>query len=362
MKISLPYIALCQYKETARKMPVPGNVIFQVECDIDVVERMDAPVVVQIAATSKHPAVDVRHYEGEYYVPAHYDEHMDNLEPATLSSLENYSSHGERLAFVSMLRSIITESHGDYGFNAYQQMFMKLNDADQVLPGWRQTISVDKIFGVVSDTASQIEIMEKTRAAYESNIIIDGVFWRRCEEPRYIAMISNFGTVACSVRVSVEPLTLEPTFDLRPINAFGNEQRTLIFRLDRFDDLEDAIKQYQPYGMELAYDFTLPEIRDSSVLSFNDEAFSLQRNAAAALERGWENLKAETDAGAFAWADLRKAFTVSVGNPDDDNLDALAEKMQTMASTTNDNDVKQTLKNSLKRWEMRPLYVQSHRM
>jgi hypothetical protein len=344
-------------------MPVLGNVIQYVECDIDDVDRFDAPVVVQIAATDKTPAVDVRYYQGSFYVPAHQDEQCGEMTPAIAAANGCYEMHGKRVSIISMLRSIIKEAHGDYSVSAYQHMVMRLNDADRKLPGWQDTVSVDNIFCIIeSEYINSTKIKEDAKAAYETNIIIDDVFWRKCAEPRYVATISSFGNVTCDVRVSVEPLTLGPTFDLKQINEFGNEQGNLVFRLDRFDDLEDAIKGYQSGKVDLNYEFTQPSINDSSILSFNDEAYSLQRNAAFAVERGWEGLKSDTDSAAFAWADLRKVLSLSVNDGDDDSLDLLADKMQNFAASTNDEDIRNALQSSLKRWEMRPLYVQSHRM
>jgi len=330
-----------------------GYVTYLVDVNIPELDDDAAPVVAEIKQFGA--TIPVRKYADQFYVPL--------IEQSTEGQVVLEFDHLKRAnwpdysgALVQMLRSALNDGGASdmsapYGYWAHQNMFTSLKGSD----GGGHAVYVPEADVRWSTVTEEDRVARERTAisAYQSCRIIDGILYRPCAEPRYVAKM-RWGYV--QIDICFDEIEHGKALGLKKEEEYGPPMELASFRLDRYDDLGDyldarATKNFERYVIG-GLDVTL---NDLSAFTYDDEANDLIRSAIWIIEEDHQFLMKASDDAILAWAELKRKVAHLIEPAEADLGDDLAQALRDYHPFALSEDSMAAIVDATHRFDMRPV-------
>ena len=353
MLISLPYIVHGHFQRGRRTEHEEGYITHMVDVNVPDVGSELAPVAVEVQQSGA--TLPIRKINDQFYAPL-IDYVRGSQEVLVVDHLRRVNWPNCAGALVQMLRPILNDEGSvdmtaQYGYWAYQNMFTTLKGSDgnghaAYVPG------ADVRWSTVTD--EQREMMKRAvQKAYQSCRIIDGVPYRPCAEPRYIA---RFHYSYVQIDIQYDEIEHGRALGLKKDEEYEPPMVLATFRLDRYDDLLDYVDSRVERNIERVVVGNLKvDLKDFNAISYDDEANDLVRSASSIIADDHQYLLAASDDATLAWAALKR--TVSQLRLADENTlgDGLAQALQIYSPYAISDESKAAIVDATTRFDMRPV-------
>lgn len=357
MKYTLPCIEYHVFKRSSRRRTEQGWVLSRLEVSIPKLEPEDAPVVMKFSDRHRQ-SWDVRHYDGNFYVPSGYDGLADSVRVTADDLAEGKPEKARGLAM--LLRPLMRA----YGSSFCHEECVDIFEIWHNIPlenGELQgnlIIDVDKV-PTLQISGPPSRFVPRVRETYETAIIVNNEVYRRCGEPRFVLFFENEydpDRVVAQVDIELEPQVSSGFSgvrnDIYPREAW--ERPSL--RLDRYDDLPDLIELYAPADIPLVLDLpSAPEIIVDPLVVYDDEFDMLHRTASAILSEGHRELLWMGTEVIHRWAHLKDAISAAHDDPNEINIEALSASLAAYGAVITDEERMKIIANCNTRFDMRPV-------
>ncbi len=353
MLLKLPFIVHGHFQRGRRAEHEEGYITYITDVDIPEVDNETAPIVAEVKQFGA--TIPVRKNDGQFFVPlidyAGGSQEVLGTEHLKKSNWPDYAG-----ALVQMLRPILNDDGSvdmtaQYGYWAYQHMFTTLNGSEGgghapyiSGPDARWSTVTEKEWGDMRRLAVR---------AYRSCCIIDGIPYRPCAEPRYVA---RFGYSDVQIDIRFDEIEHGKALGLKKDEEYEPPMELASFRLDRYDDLVDYIDSRVASDFEKVVVGNLDvDLKDFSSLRYDDEANDLIRSANWIIADDHRHLLTASDEGTLAWAELKRVTGLLKRSAEDDLGDNLVQALQAYDQFAMSEDSKSAIADATRRFDMRPV-------
>jgi hypothetical protein len=353
MLFSLPYIVHGHFQRGRRTEHEEGYITYLVDVDIPDMDEEAAPIVAEIKQFGAK--IPVRKLDNQFFVPL-IDFVTGSQEVLGCDHLKRANWPDYAGALVQMLRPLLNDEGSvdmtaQYGYWAFQNMFTTLNGSDG---GGHAAYAPET--GVRWSTVTEEERNTMRRAAvraYQSCRIIDGVPYRPCTEPRYLA---RFRMGEVQVNIGFDEIQHGKAVGLKKEEEYEPPMELASFRLDRHADLMDYIDSRVAKDLERIVIGDLDvDIHDFNALAYDDEANDLVRSASWIIADNYQHLLSATDEAILAWAQLKKNIGRLQRSGGDDLGEGLAQALRDYSSFAMSKDSRAAIVDATDRFDMRPV-------
>lgn len=299
--------------------------------------------------------IPVRKFADQFYVPL-VDQSSLNREVLVLDHLKRDNWPDYAGALSQMLRPLINDKGAGnlsvpYGHWVYQHMFTTPKGSDG---GGHAAYAPEDVVRWSSITEEKRAAQERAAIlAYQSCRIIDGVPYRECTEPRYIARM-QWSHVQIDIQFDdvKHGKALGPNKDER----YEPPMNVATFRLDRYDDMIDYVRSRIPESHQFIMWGNLDvDLNDITALRYDDEANDLIRTAQWVVENDYESLLSASDEAILAWANLKRTIGTLKGSDDPDMGDTLSNILDDYLPFALSAESKRAIADATSRFSMRPM-------
>jgi hypothetical protein len=353
MLFKLPYIVEANFQRGRRTVQEEGYVTYLADVEIPEIDGEAAPAVAEVKQFGA--TIPVRRYGDQFYLPL-IDKSSEQHEVLGLDHLKRANWPDYSRALVQMLRAVLSDDGAvdmttRYGYWAYQNMFTTLKGSD----GGGHAAYVPEA-EVRWSTVTDDERAFRQRAAiqaYQSCRIIDGVPYRPCAEPRYVA---RFRWSYVQIDLCFDAIEHGKALGLKKEEKYEPPMGLASFRLDRYDDLRDYVGSRVADNFERFVIGDLEVVlKDLSAFQYDDEANDLIRSASWIIEKDYQYLLSASDEATVAWAELRKKIGQLRRSGDAYLGDDLTQVLMDYLPSALSEDCKAAIVDATNRFSMRPV-------
>ncbi|TLX16538.1 hypothetical protein [Rhizobium sp. MHM7A] len=353
MLFKLPYIVQGHFQRGRRTEHEEGYITYLIDVDIPELSGEAAPAVAEVKQFGA--TIPVRRYGDQFYVPL-IDYSGGKQEVLGLDHLKRANWPDYAGALVQMLRPVLNDEGAvdmttHYGYWAYQNMFTTLKGSD----GGGHAAYVPEA-GMRWSTVTEEERYTMQRAAvhaYQSCRIIDGIPYRPCAEPRYVARF-RFSYVQIDIRF--DEIAHGKALGLKKEEEYEPPMELASFRLDRHDDLVDYVDSRVAKNFERSVIGDLEVIlNDMGAFQYDDEANDLIRSASWIIEEDYQYLLTASDKATLAWAELKRDIGQLRRSGEADLGDDLTQALRDYHPFAMSEDSKTAIVDATNRFDMRPV-------
>ena len=193
----------------------------------------------------------------------------------------------------------------------------------------------------------------ETVRAYQSCRIIEGIPYRPCAEPRYVARC-RYTDVQIDIRF--DQIDHGKALGLKKDEEYEPPMELASFRLDRYDDLVDYIDSRVAKDFERVLIGNLKvDLKDFNCLRYDDEVNDLIRSAHWIIADDYRYLLTASDEATVEWAELKRMTGLLKRSAADDLGDNLVQALQAYSQYAMSEESKSAIADATSRFEMRPV-------
>jgi hypothetical protein len=332
-----------------------GYVTYLTDVSIPELDGEAAPVTAEVRQFGA--TIPVRKYGNQFYVPL-IDQSSDPQDILATDHLKRENWPDLAGAISQMLRPLMNDEGAKdytakYGHWAYQYMFTTMKGSDG---GGHDAYVPEELVRTSSIREEERAKREHAaRQAYQSCLIIDGVPYRPCNEPRYIAKME---WMHVQIDIDFDGIEHGKAFGSRKNEKCEPPRKVASFRLDRYDDMIDYLNSRIRENFKIIMWGNLQvDIQDMNALEYDDEANDLIRTAHWVVEKDYQSLLSASDDAIAAWAVLKKSVGLLKSADGLDMGDALTSALNDYLPVAMSSESIAAINDATDRFNMRPMCV-----